>query len=59
MEEEGLTWTSLYNGDGQDILNAYAVEGFPTKVLIDPEGKIVQVFVGESEELYTALDELF
>lgn len=59
VEEEGLTWTSLYNGDGQDILNAYAVEGFPTKVLVDSEGKIVEVFVGESEDLYNKLDELF
>ena len=59
VEEEGLAWTNLYNGDETGILNEYAVEGFPTKVLIDPEGKIVQVFVGESEELYTALDELF
>ena len=59
VEEEGLEWTNLYNGTGNEILNAYAVEGFPTKVLIDKEGKIVQVFVGESEELYNKLDELF
>ncbi len=59
VEEEGLSWTNLYNGDSRDILNEYAIEGFPTKILIDKEGKIVQVFVGESEELYKKLDELF
>ena len=59
VESEGLDWTNLYNGNGQEILVNYAVEGFPTKVLIDKEGKIVQVFVGESEELYEKLDRLF
>lgn len=59
VESEGLDWTNLYNGNGQEILVNYAVEGFPTKVLIDKEGKIVQVFVGESEELYEKLDKLF
>ena len=59
VEEEGLKWTNLYNGDANDVLNMYAVDGFPTKVLIDKDGKIVDVFVGESQELYDKLDELF
>ena len=59
MEEEGLKWTNLYNGDEETVLNMYAVEGFPTKILIDRNGKIVEVFVGESQDLYDKLDELF
>lgn len=59
VREEGLAWTNLFNGDDTGLLNKYAVEGFPTKILIDKEGKIVEVFVGESEDLYTKLDELF
>ena len=59
VESEGLDWTNLYNGTSDEILKSYAVEGFPTKVLIDKEGKIIQVFVGESQELYDKLDELF
>ena len=59
VREEGLVWTNLFNGDDTGLLNKYAVEGFPTKILIDKEGKIVEVFVGESEDLYTKLDELF
>ena len=59
VEEEGLKWTNLYNGDEETVLNMYAVEGFPTKILIDRNGKIVEVFVGESQELYDKLDELF
>jgi len=31
----------------------------PTKIVIDPEGKLVKVVVGENPAFYTFLDELF
>ena len=37
----------------------YNLEGFPTKVVIDPQGKIAKVVVGEDPAFYTYLDELF
>ena len=54
-----LPWTNLYNGKADEITTNYAVSGYPTKILIDPDGNIVEIFVGESEELYKKLDELF
>ena len=36
----------------------YAVEGYPTKIVIDPEGRIAARFVGESEEFYDKLAEM-
>lgn len=33
----------------------YAVEGYPTKVIITPEGKIHKIFQGESPEFYEEL----
>ena len=54
-----LPWTNLYNGDGQEIVIAYGVQGYPTKIIIDPEGKIVEAFLGEDPALYKKLDELF
>lgn len=59
VAEHELPWTNLFNGDGTEITNVYAISGYPTKVLIDPEGKIVDVFVGESPALYEKLDKLF
>ena len=59
VAEHELPWTNLFNGDGTEITNVYAISGYPTKVLIDPDGKIVDVFVGESPALYEKLDELF
>ena len=43
----------------QAIKEMYNVEGFPTKVIIDPEGKLVKVVVGEDPAFYPFLDELF
>jgi hypothetical protein len=37
----------------------YNIEGFPTKAVVDPEGKLVKVVVGEDPAFYTFLDELF
>ena len=54
-----LPWTNLYNGDGQEIVIAYGVQGYPTKIIIDPERKIVEAFLGEDPALYKKLDELF
>lgn len=54
-----LPWTNLYNGYDREVTTLYAVSGYPTKVLIDPEGNLVQIFVGESQELYQKLDQLF
>ena len=41
------------------VIKAYHIEGFPTKVVIDPKGKIVKVVVGEDPAFYTYLDDLF
>ena len=36
----------------------YRISGFPTKVIIDPDGKVVKTVVGEDPAFYTFLDEL-
>lgn len=58
VAEHQLPWKHVYNpkGDG-DVAKLYAVPGYPTKALIDPEGKIVKIIIGEDPEFYTFLDE--
>ena len=53
-----LPWVNVLEGDSK-ISGKYGVSSFPTKVLIDPEGKIVGVYGGETPELYKKLDQLF
>jgi len=53
------TWTHLMNGNGDDdFVLKFNVAGFPTKFIIDPDGKILHRFVGDSEESFAVLDEL-
>ncbi len=52
-----LPWVNLFNpvrGGGQ-LLEEYGVQGFPTKAIINPEGKIVDITVGEDPTFYTKL----
>ena len=59
VEKYELPWLHVYNADADGTPDKYAVEGYPTKIIIDPEGKISKIFVGESEKFYEYLDELF
>ena len=58
--ENDMNWTHIMNDakGNTDLCKLYQVQGFPTKVLIDPQGKIVEVYVGEVPEFYQKLDEL-
>ena len=38
--------------DNNKVSAQYAVSGFPTKIIITPEGRIHKVFVGEGEDFY-------
>ena len=54
-----LPWTNLLNGEGENnIPDVYAVKGYPTKVIIDKEGRIIKTVIGESPEFYTIIDSL-
>lgn len=59
VEEHQLPWINVRNAGEPDVAILYAVGGYPTKILVNPEGKIEKVVVGEDPALYTYLDELF
>lgn len=61
VEEHQLPWLQVRcpNEKLQTIAAQYNIEGFPTKVVVDPQGKIAKVVVGEDPEFYKYLDELF
>ncbi len=55
-----LPWLHVKDVEGgQSVVQKYAISGFPTKILIGPDGKIVKTVVGEDPKLYTFLDETF
>lgn len=55
-----LPWVQLYTNEEQAavICDMYAVQGFPTKVVVSPEGKIANITVGEDPAFFSVLGEL-
>jgi len=60
VEDNRLPWLHVYNKkDDKDVTKIFDITGYPTKIIIDPEGKIARSIIGESPAFYTYLDELF
>ena len=58
VEEHDMPWLHVRNEGDPDVSVLYAVRGYPTKIVISPEGIILKVVVGENPEFYTYLDGL-
>ena len=58
VKEQQLPWLHVYCPQESDLLVQYGIQGFPTKIVITPEGKIAKTFVGEVPEFYQYLDEI-
>jgi hypothetical protein len=60
QEREQLNWRSWWDGRAGPIARAWNVEGLPTLILIDHEGKMRRKFLGvpKSEDLDKAIDDL-
>ena len=59
VEKYALEWTNLYNGYDQSLIIEYGIQGYPSKIIITPDGKVVEAFLGEEPALYEKLDEMF
>lgn len=60
VEKYELPWVNVYNAEAgaKAIYDAYAITAFPTKAIISPEGKIVNITVGEDPAFFSRLAEL-
>ena len=62
VEKNEMSWINIFHPDdtlpANSIMMNYAVTNFPTKVIITPEGRLYKVFVGETEEFYTEIDNI-
>ena len=59
VRKHELPWLHVYNPKDSKVLAEYGVQGFPTKILIGPDGKIVKTVVGEDPSFYKFIDEIF
>lgn len=58
VKKYSLPWLNVYNGNSDTVLQQYAVQGFPTKILVNPEGNIADIVVGEDPSFFNRLDEI-
>lgn len=61
VAEKGYGWQQLMNqreSATDNFVTRFNVIGFPTKFIIDPEGKIVKRFLGGGEEAFKLLEDL-
>ena len=59
VKKNELPWLHVYNPQSSNLLRIYRIEGFPTKIIVGPDGSIVKTIIGEDPQFYTFLDELF
>lgn len=53
-----LPWLQVYNPGDNGLVEKYEIQGYPTKFIIDPEGNIANVTIGEDPEFFTILKSL-
>ena len=53
-----LPWLQVYNPKGTDLTAQYGIQGFPTKFIIDPEGRVANVTIGEDPAFFDVLNSL-
>lgn len=60
VNENQLPWLHVFNPqDNKNLQESYGITGYPTKIIVGPDGKIVKTIVGEDPKFYEFLDELF
>ncbi|MGB5988454.1 MAG: TlpA disulfide reductase family protein [Marinifilaceae bacterium] len=59
ISSRNFNWPQLLVGKAKhDYVKIFGVSAFPTKILINPEGKIILRHVGEEPEFYNELEKL-
>ena len=58
VEKYQLPWVNVYNPQDSKLTDEYSVPGYPTKVIVDPEGKIRNITVGHDPAFFEALASL-
>ena len=58
VKKHNVPWLHVRSEDGI-VEQKFRVKGYPYKMLISPEGKVLKTFLGETEEFYQHLDSTF
>lgn len=59
VERYQLPWVNVYNPrENERLTEEYQISGFPTKIIVNPEGKIANITVGEEPAFFDTLAKL-
>ncbi|MDG1040589.1 MAG: TlpA disulfide reductase family protein [Polaribacter sp.] len=59
LKKNDYNWQQVISGNDTDnLVLKFNVAGFPTKFIIDPNGKIIDRYLGSGEKAFLKLDEL-
>ncbi len=59
IEKNGLSWRHILDTEGSSALKVlYGIEGYPTKILLDGNGKILLRSMGEDDGFYTRVEKI-
>ena len=60
VAQHQLPWLHVYwdKERGDNPLELYGVQGFPTKVVVNPQGQVARIIVGEDPAFYDYLDQV-
>ncbi|WP_339917648.1 TlpA disulfide reductase family protein [Yeosuana marina] len=57
--EKQMNWIQIFNNpQNEDLTKTYDINVFPTKILIGPDGKIIQTIKGSGKETFDKLNKL-
>lgn len=57
IKKYSLPWVNVYNTESDAVEQLYGVQGFPTKVIVDPQGRVYKIVTGEDPAFYDYLKE--
>lgn len=57
VKKYSLPWVNVYNAESDAVEQLYGVQGFPTKIIVDPDGHVYKIVVGEDPAFYDYLRE--
>ncbi len=55
VKKHELPWLQVYNPKGTDLTTQFGIQGYPTKFIIDPKGRIANVTIGEDPAFFEVL----
>lgn len=63
IDELGIHWVNVLNNENQeqfDIVKSYAITGFPTKILVDDQGKVIlRITASATDDIDVALKNIY